>query len=45
MKLLRKIVNKIAYRLIPNLKLLDECEASIRAITPVVENVDFGGNL
>lgn len=43
MKLLRKIVNKIAYRLVPNLRLLDECEASIRAIKPVVENVKFEG--
>ena len=43
MKLLRKIVNKIAYRLVPNLRLLDECEASICAIKPVEENVNFGG--
>lgn len=43
MKLIRKIVNKIAYRLVPNLRLLDECEDSIRAIMPVKENLQLGG--
>jgi len=43
MKFFRKIINKIAYRLIPNLQLLDDCKASIHAIKPVVENVKFGG--
>lgn len=43
MAFLRNLLNKIVYRLVPNLQLLDDSEASIRAIKPVVENVKFGG--
>lgn len=41
MKLIRKIINKIAYRIVPNLRLLDECEESFRASTPTAAPTVF----
>lgn len=43
MRLIRRIINKIAYRLVPNLRLLDDCEESIRAILPIKDNLKLEG--